>query len=91
MIANHPVIALLVAVAAMVGAWKLRGPARVVLAVAAILLVGGWVPLLVAAALDPGGNPVGLGLLAWFASDLGLLLTLATLAVLAVKRLRRPG
>jgi hypothetical protein len=50
---------------------------RAMLAMGAILAIGGWIPLLGLAAFaylfetDLGGNAVGLGILAWFATNLG--------------------
>lgn len=69
--------------------WPLRwlllgGPALAVLA---------WAPLLVVGTLDPDSNPVGLGLLAWLVSPIGLLAALLGLlgwaAELAVDLARR--
>ncbi len=56
-------------------------PPRVLLWVGALLLVGAWVPTVVAGLLDPSGeyvgNGVGLGLLARIGSRFGLILAVA--------------
>ena len=53
-------------------------PPRVLLWLGALLLVSAWVPIVAAGLLDPSGdyvgNTMGLGLLAWMGSTLGLIL-----------------
>jgi len=53
-------------------------PPRVLLWVGAFLLVSAWVPIVAAGLLDPSGehvgNAMGLGLLAWMGSTLGLIM-----------------
>ena len=52
-------------------------PPRILLWIGALLLAGSWVPIVAAGLLDPSGvsvgNAIGLGLLAWFGSTLGLI------------------
>ncbi len=63
---------------------------RTTMFVGAGLAVGSWFPLLIGIALDPEGrvigNALGLGLLAWFGSALGLLIILVGLIMWLVKR-----
>jgi len=69
-------------------------PPRVFLWVGALLLVGSWLPIVVAGQLDPSGqyvgNGIGLGLLAWFGSTLGLIMAVGgILWQIAIVLLRR--
>src|SRR5215212_7927592 len=69
-------------------------PPRVLLWVGALLLAGSWVPIVAAGLLDPSGesvgNAMGLGLLAWFGSTLGLIVAVfGILWELALTALRR--
>jgi hypothetical protein len=54
-----------------------------------ILLVASWVPLFAVGILDSSANPVGLGLLAWGGSLLGLVVAAAGLVTAAFRFLRR--
>ena len=50
------------------------------------LLVASWVPLLVVGLLHPDSNPIGLGLLAWAGSLIGLVVTTIGLLLRAIGR-----
>ena len=58
-----------------------------------LLLVASWVPLLVVGFLNPKSNPIGLGLLAWAGSVVGIVVAAVGLVLLAVRRFSgaRPG
>jgi hypothetical protein len=53
-----------------------------------IILVGSWVPLFAVGLLVPNSNPVGLGLLAWGGSLVGLIVTAVGLVIAVVRFLR---
>jgi len=77
-------VATILAFLALTLALKIQArPPRVLLWIGALLLVGSWVPIVAARLLDPSGeyvgNAVGLGLLAWFGSTLGLIAFVAGL------------
>ena len=79
---EHPAIAAVLALIALALALKIQArPPRVLLWVGALLLVGSWIPVVTAGLLDPSGeyigNGLGLGLLAWFGSTLGLIAAVA--------------
>ena len=50
------------------------------------LLVASWVPLLVVGLLYPDSNPIGLGLLAWAGSLIGIILAAIGLLLRAIGR-----
>ena len=50
------------------------------------LLAASWVPLLVVGVLYPDSNPIGLGLLAWAGSLIGLVVTTIGLLLRAIGR-----
>ena len=52
------------------------------------ILVVSWVPLLVVGMLDPSSNPVGLGLLAWGGSLIGIIVAAIGLLLWAVRLAR---
>jgi hypothetical protein len=69
-------------------------PPRILLWAGALLLVGSWVPIVVAGLLHPSGedvgNAMGLGLFAWFGSTLGLIVAVfGILWELALTTLRK--
>ncbi|PVE25676.1 hypothetical protein DC522_05005 [Microvirga sp. KLBC 81] len=71
------VVALLAALVAIVAAFTARTrPPRAVLGAGALILIGAWIPILLAGTFDPRGdyvgNALGLGLLAWLGSYIGL-------------------
>jgi hypothetical protein len=43
-----------------------------VIRIGLLILVASWVPLLVVGLLNPSSNPIGLGLLAWAGSLVGI-------------------
>jgi hypothetical protein len=53
-----------------------------------LILVVSWVPLLVVGMLDPSSNPVGLGLLAWGGSLIGIIVAAIGLLLWAVRLAR---
>ena len=53
-----------------------------------LILVASWVPLLVVGLLDPSSNPVGLGLLAWGGSLIGIIVAAIGLLLWAVRLAR---
>jgi hypothetical protein len=53
-----------------------------------IILVASWVPLFAVGLLMPSSNPIGLGLLAWGGSLIGLIVTAIGLVVAVVRFLR---
>jgi hypothetical protein len=61
-----------------------------VIGIGLFLLVASWVPLLVVGLLHPDSNPIGLGLLAWAGSLVGLILAAIGLLLRAI-RLARAG
>jgi len=53
-----------------------------------LILVASWVPLLVIGLLDPSSNPVGLGLLAWGGSLVGIIVAAIGLVRWAIRAAR---
>ena len=53
-----------------------------------LILVVSWVPLLVVGLLDSSSNPVGLGLLAWGGSLIGIIVAAIGLLLWAVRLAR---
>ena len=50
-----------------------------------LILVLSWVPLLVVGLLHPNSNPIGLGLLAWAGSLVGLVVAAIGLVLRAIR------
>jgi hypothetical protein len=50
-----------------------------------LILVASWVPLLVVGLLDPNSNPIGLGLLAWGGSLVGIVVAAVGLVLRAIR------
>jgi hypothetical protein len=57
-----------------------------VIKIGLLILVASWVPLLVIGLLDPSSNPIGLGLLAWAGSLVGIGIVLIGLIRRAIRR-----
>jgi hypothetical protein len=57
-----------------------------VIRIGLFLLVASWVPLLVVGLLHPDSNPIGLGLLAWASSLIGLVVTTIGLLLRSIGR-----
>ncbi len=53
-----------------------------------VILVASWLPLFAVGLADPTANPVGLGLLGWGGSVIGLLVTAAGLVTATFRLLR---
>lgn len=75
----------IVAVAIVAAVYAPPGFVRSMIIVGILLAVGAWLPLLAGIALDPEGevigNALGLGLLAWFGSAVGFLVTIVGLVI----------
>ena len=50
-----------------------------------LILVASWVPLLVVGMLHPDSNPIGLGLLAWTGSLVGIIVAAIGLLLWAIR------
>ena len=83
MIESPGVTAILAMIAIALALMTTARPPRVLLWGGALLMVSAWVPVVVAGLVDPlgeyVGNNIGLGLLAWFGSTLGLIVVVAGL------------
>jgi len=83
MIESPGVTVILAMIAIVLALMTSARPPRVLLWGGALLMVSAWVPVVVAGLVDPlgeyVGNNIGLGLLAWFGSTLGLIVVVAGL------------
>jgi hypothetical protein len=53
-----------------------------------LILIGAWIPLVVAGTLRPDSNPVGFGVLAWLGSLHGLAIVAIGVLILGVRLAR---
>jgi hypothetical protein len=53
-----------------------------------VILVGSWLPLFAVGLTDPAANPIGLGLLGWAGSMVGLVMMAAGIVTAAYRLLR---
>jgi hypothetical protein len=60
----------------------------VVIKVGLLILVASWVPLLAVGLLNPKSNPIGLGLLAWAGSLVGIVVAAVGAILWAIRAAR---
>ena len=62
-----------------------------VIKVGLLILVASWVPLLAVGLLNPKSNPIGLGLLAWAGSVVGIIVAAVGLVLWTIRLVRSDG